>query len=101
MELSECKTFAKIVRALGSESATRIFLLLSSRGELCVSDVADGIRLSLSATSHQLQRMEAAGLLRSRRDGRIVCYTLARNRLARDLSRCLERAILERSISYQ
>ncbi len=45
-------------------------------GELCVCDLAEVVGLSISATSHQLQMMRRAGLLRHRSEGKQVFYRL-------------------------
>ena len=47
-----------------------------SHGELCVCDLATLLGLSQSATSHQLRLLRALRLVRSRRAGRMVFYTL-------------------------
>lgn len=50
------------------------FLFSSKREDLCVSDVAKYLGSSLSNTSHQLRKLELAGILGPRRDGRMICY---------------------------
>jgi len=45
-------------------------------GERSVSDIARAVQLSPSAVSHQLSLLRLMRLVRSRRDGRTVYYTL-------------------------
>lgn len=61
--------------ALGDPTRLRIVAALA-RQELCVCDLAAALGLSQSAISHQLRGLRALGLVRSRRDGRLVYYTL-------------------------
>ena len=44
--------------------------------ELCVGDIGATVGLSESAVSHQLRLLREAGLVRNRREGRLVWYAL-------------------------
>ncbi len=72
---SSVDAMAEIFRALGDPTRVRVLDALS-HGELCVCDLAQLIELSQSATSHQLRLLRALRLVRSRRAGRMVFYTL-------------------------
>jgi DNA-binding transcriptional ArsR family regulator len=61
--------------ALGDPTRVRILDALS-HGELCVCDLAAVLSLSQSAVSHQLRLLRGLRLVRPRRDGRIVFYSL-------------------------
>jgi DNA-binding transcriptional ArsR family regulator len=61
--------------ALSDPTRVRILDALS-HGELCVCDLAAVLRLSQSAVSHQLRLLRGLRLVRPRRDGRIVFYSL-------------------------
>lgn len=61
--------------ALGDPTRVRILDALS-HGELCVCDLAAVLKLSQSAVSHQLRLLRGQRLVRPRRDGRIVFYSL-------------------------
>ena len=61
--------------ALGDPTRVRILDALS-HGELCVCDLAAVLRLSQSAVSHQLRLLRGLRLVRPRRDGRVVFYSL-------------------------
>ena len=45
--------------------------------ELCVGDLAALLEMSSSAISHQLSSMKKAKLVRTRRDGKLVYYSMA------------------------
>lgn len=66
---------AETFRALGDPTRVRILDALS-HGELCVCDLAAVLGLSQSAVSHQLRLLRGLRLVRPRRDGRIVFYSL-------------------------
>lgn len=66
---------AETFSALGDPTRVRILDALS-HGELCVCDLAAVLRLSQSAVSHQLRVLRGQRLVRPRRDGRIVFYSL-------------------------
>lgn len=66
---------AETFRVLGDPTRVRILDALS-HAELCVCDVATLLGLSQSAVSHQLRILRGLRLVRSRREGRMVFYTL-------------------------
>ena len=58
--------------------ATRVGILCAlSRHHLCVSDLAEVLEMSSSAISHQLRLLKQTGLVRSRREGKHVVYSIA------------------------
>jgi len=66
---------AETFSALGDPTRVRILDALS-HGELCVCDLAAVLGLSQSAVSHQLRLLRNIRLVKPRRDGRIVFYSL-------------------------
>ncbi len=59
---------------------TRLKIIMALRGgEMCVCDIAAFLGLSESAVSHQLRRLRESSLVRSRRDGQILYYSLDDN----------------------
>ncbi len=57
---------------------TRVKLMYSLfDGELCVQDLAEKLDMTQSAISHQLRVLKAAKLVKGRRDGKQVYYSLA------------------------
>jgi ArsR family transcriptional regulator len=61
--------------ALGDPTRVRILDVLS-HGELCVCDLAAVLGVSQSAVSHQLRLLRGIRLVKPRREGRIVFYSL-------------------------
>jgi ArsR family transcriptional regulator, lead/cadmium/zinc/bismuth-responsive transcriptional repressor len=66
---------AETFSALGDPTRVRMLDALS-HGELCVCDLAAVLGLSQSAVSHQLRLLRSIRLVRPRRDGRVVFYSL-------------------------
>lgn len=58
--------------------STRIKILWAlDKSELCVCDIAVLISMTKSAVSHQLRVLKDARLVKSRREGRVIFYSLA------------------------
>jgi DNA-binding transcriptional ArsR family regulator len=66
---------AEIFKILGDQTRVRLLDALS-RAELCVCDLASLLGLSESAVSHQLRLLRGTRVVRARRDGRMVFYSL-------------------------
>ncbi|MBD8504947.1 helix-turn-helix transcriptional regulator [Hoyosella sp. G463] len=66
-------------QARGLAEPTRIALAtaLASGGELCVCDLSWITGTSKALASHHLRQLRAAGMVTSRRDGKLVLYRLA------------------------
>lgn len=57
---------------------TRVKLLHAlEQNELCVCDLAALLGVTKSAVSHQLKALRLSNLVKSRRDGQVVYYSLA------------------------
>ena len=66
---------AETFKVLGDPTRVRLLDALS-RAELCVCDVAGLLGLTESAVSHQLRLLRGMRLVKSRRDGRHIYYSL-------------------------
>ena len=64
-------------RMLAEPVRLRMVYGLLEAGEMCVGDLAALVGASESGTSHQLRQLRLAGLVRTRRNGRIVFYRVA------------------------
>ena len=66
----------ELFRIFGDSTRVRIlYALLAS--ELCVCDIAALLGLTQSAVSHQLRALKNARLVKARRDGKTVFYSLS------------------------
>ena len=75
VSLDAVQGLADTFSALGDPTRVRILDVLS-HGELCVCDLAAVLGLSQSAVSHQLRLLRGIRLVRPRREGRMVFYSL-------------------------
>lgn len=66
---------ADLFAALADPTRLRIVAALADR-ELCVCDLSATVGQSESAVSHHLRLLRSLGLVRARRDGRLVYYAL-------------------------
>jgi DNA-binding transcriptional ArsR family regulator len=66
---------AELFKILGDPTRVRILRALFA-GELCVCDLACLLGMSASAVSHQLRVLRAARLVRFRKEGKVVFYSL-------------------------
>jgi rhodanese-related sulfurtransferase len=71
---------ASVAQAVGSGRRAEIVDVLA-QGERSVDDLAREIEQSVANTSHHLQQLAKAGLVRSRRDGTRIYYRLASERV--------------------
>lgn len=71
----QVQRLADVFKALGDPTRVRIILALQV-GELCVCDLAEVLGMSQSAISHQLRVLRELHLVRNRRDGKEVFYSL-------------------------
>ena len=78
-----------LFKTLGDSTRARILFGLSVC-ELCVCDLAELIGLSISAASHQLKALKQAGLVKFRRDGKNIFYTLDDEHVSMVFSLALE-----------
>jgi DNA-binding transcriptional ArsR family regulator len=69
------QALSETFRMLGDPTRVRILDVLSA-GELCVCDLAELVGISESAASHQLRLLRGTRLVRPRRAGRQVYYSI-------------------------
>lgn len=72
-ELYDLSDFFKV---LGDSTRVRIMWALDEN-EMCVCDLAVLLNMTKSAISHQLRSLRDANLVKYRRDGKVVYYSLS------------------------
>ena len=65
---------AAVFKVLGDPSRCRLVFALLEAGEICVCDLAATLAMSESNVSHHLSVLRANGLVRCRRDGKMIYY---------------------------
>ena len=73
---------AETFKALADPTRVRMLHALS-HAELCVGDLAAVLKMTESAVSHQLRLLRSLRVVRARRDGKLVFYTLDDEHVAR------------------
>ncbi len=66
---------AETFKILGDPTRLKIVLALTKE-ELCVLDIAELLGMSESAISHQLRLLKTLRLVKQRKDGKMVFYSL-------------------------
>lgn len=73
---------AELFAMFASPTRLKILYCLLNGGELCVCDFADVLEMSVSAISHQLRKLKDRGLVKNRRKGLTIYYSLKENKLS-------------------
>ena len=72
----ELYNLAELFKVFGDSTRIRILFVLFE-AEVCVCDLAQALNMTQSAISHQLKILKQNKLVKSRRDGKSVFYSLA------------------------
>lgn len=83
---------AELFKAFGDPTRVHILSLLLKQ-ELCVGDIAEGVELSQSAISHQLRILKQMDLIKFRREGKNLLYSLADDHVRTILEMGLEHVL--------
>lgn len=82
--------FSLIFEALGDLGRLRIFKLLATHNDICVTDVAKILGITTSAASQQLRIIERVGLVQKIRMGQMVCYKIKYDLITRHIIQLLK-----------
>ena len=72
----ELYDLAEIFKVFGDSTRIKILYVLFE-SEMCVCDIAQLLNMNQSAISHQLKILKQSRLVKSRREGKAVFYSLA------------------------
>ena len=67
---------AELFKIFGDSTRIKILWALEE-AEMCVCDIANLLNLTQSAVSHQLRILKQSNLVKNRREGKIVYYSLS------------------------
>jgi len=90
--LLEIAGLSELFKALADETRTRILYLVSQQ-ELCVCDLAFLLEMTLPAISHHLRFLKVLRLVRCRKEGKNVFYSLDDNHVLALLEQAKEHYI--------
>ena len=80
---------ADLFKVFGDTTRIKILYVLRV-SEMCVCDIADSLGMTQSAISHQLRVLKQMDLVKNRRDGKAIYYSLADDHIAGILDMGLE-----------
>jgi ArsR family transcriptional regulator len=86
------EAIAELFKAFGDPTRVRILSHLLGQ-ERCVSDIAEAVELTQSAVSHQLRILKQMHLIKYRREGKSVLYSLADDHVRTILEMGLEHVL--------
>ncbi len=78
---------ARYLKTAGDAQRIRIICYLMKNGEICVTDIAKGLNVSIATTSHHLQVMAKEELVIPVRKGKRICYKLPKTALMNGLKK--------------
>lgn len=85
----ELQDLAEFYKVFGDATRLKILYVLLS-AEMCVYDIAAVLGMSQSAISHQLRVLKQMELVKNRRDGKTIFYSLADDHIVTILSQGLD-----------
>lgn len=80
---------AELFKMFGDSTRIKILYALLE-DELCVCDIARLLDVSQSAVSHQLRVLKSGKLVKHRREGKVMFYSLADDHVVRMISQGME-----------
>lgn len=86
---------ADLFKGFADPTRVHILCLLASRQELCVTDIAEAVDISQSAISHQLRLLKQMHLIKFRREGKNILYSLDDDHVLTILEMGLEHVLCE------
>ena len=84
---------AELFKGFADSTRVHILSLLMLHQELCVNDIAEAVELSQSAISHQLRILKQMHLIKYRREGKNLLYSLADDHVKTILQMGLEHVL--------
>ena len=72
------ESLAQLYKLFGDASRVKILVALT-QSEMCVSEISEFLSITQSAVSHQLRILKSSNLVKTRRDGKNIIYSLTDN----------------------
>lgn len=80
---------AELLKVFGDPTRIRIIFVLT-QSEMCVCDIANLLGMTQSAISHQLRVLKQARLVKARRNGKTIFYSLCDDHVQKILQCAME-----------
>ena len=71
-------SLAQLYKLFADSSRVKILVALT-QSEMCVSEIAEFLSITQSAVSHQLRILKSSNLVKTRREGKNIIYSLTDN----------------------
>ena len=94
-EKETLRHIAELFKGFADPTRVHILCLLLTQEEMCVTDIAQKVDISQSAISHQLRLLKQMHLIKFRREGKNILYSLADDHVKTILEMGLEHALCE------
>ena len=91
-DVEELYDLAELFKVFGDTTRIRILYGLFE-AEMCVCDIAQLLNMTQSAISHQLRALKQSKLVKYRRDGKTVFYSLADGHIKTIFDQALEHVL--------
>ena len=91
---------AELFKVFGDSTRVKILYVLFE-AEMCVCDIAQLLGMTQSAISHQLQVLKKSKLVKYRREGKTVFYSLADNHVRAILGQGLDHVTEKAQFSFR
>ena len=79
----------KSFKALSDQNRLKILCLIYKNKNICVSDIAEKLSISVAIASFHLHSLSRVGLVSPKRNGKKICYLLCRDSFAKDLKKLI------------
>jgi DNA-binding transcriptional ArsR family regulator len=93
LSASDAERLSRLLALLTDPVRARALFALVSVDELCVGDLALALDISMDQSSYGLKLLRSAGLVQTRRDGRVIYYRLADGFPHQLLEHCLRQLL--------
>jgi DNA-binding transcriptional ArsR family regulator len=90
LALDDARSLARFFQVLADPTRVRMIKALAD-AEWCVSELTHALKMDQPAVSHQLKYLRELGIVRAKKTGRHVYYTLADSHVRETLLTSIER----------
>ena len=93
MSSTQAEQLGQLLALLADQVRLRVLFALLEAEELCVGDLALALDISPDQSTYALKLLRSAGVVQSRRDGRVIYYRLADAFPHQLLDHCLQQLL--------
>jgi DNA-binding transcriptional ArsR family regulator len=93
LQIDKLEIAASMLRAMAHPMRIAIVELLTNSKRLTVTEIYERLKIEQASASHHLNILKSKGLLDSKREGKMIFYSLKHNRLT-EIIECLDRCTI-------